>query len=366
MNILIFNWRDIKNPKSGGAEIVTMEHAKAWIKEGHVVYWFSPKFKNSKKEEDIDKVKVIRQGSMLSVFLYAMIYYLKNRKKIDIVIDQIHGIPFFTPLYVRKPKLVLIHEVAGPIWDFVFPFPINLIGKTVEPLFFKLYKKEMFWVPSNSTVQDLINLEIKKKNIRLIYCGINNKVLSKLPVKEKKLTFIFVSRVVKMKGADEVIKSFSIIRKEIKNSQLWIVGDCDQNYKKTLLKTIENNSISEYVKFFGRVPDVEKLKLMSRAHLLLHASIKEGWGIVVIEAASQATPAVVYNVGGLRDSVINDRTGIVVSSNSPDAMARSALQLTKDKDRYKKMQLNGLEWARSLDWEKSTKQSLELIKDVAR
>src|SRR3989344_1247979 len=46
MRVLILNWRDIKNPKSGGAEIVTLEHAKYWVKRGHNVTIFTP-FKNS-------------------------------------------------------------------------------------------------------------------------------------------------------------------------------------------------------------------------------------------------------------------------------------------------------------------------------
>src|SRR3989304_4913798 len=98
MRILILNWRDPKNPKSGGAEIVTLEHAKAWVKKGHKVTWFTSKFAGSKGTE------------------------------------KIHGIPFFTPLYVKKPKIAFIHEVANEIWNYMYSFPINKIGKSIEPI----------------------------------------------------------------------------------------------------------------------------------------------------------------------------------------------------------------------------------------
>src|SRR5258708_8108017 len=134
MKILILNWRDIKNPESGGAEIVTMEHAKAWIKNGHSVTWLASAFKDSAKEEIINSVRIVRRGNWITVFLLAPFFYFFSKQKYDLVIDEIHGIPFFTPLYVRKPKIAFIHEVASNIWDYMYPFPINKIGKITERL----------------------------------------------------------------------------------------------------------------------------------------------------------------------------------------------------------------------------------------
>ena len=109
MNILILNWRDPKNPKSGGAEIVTLEHAKAWIKSGNTVTWFTSKFSGAKNEEKIDGVNIVRRGNFITVYLLAPFFYLSRQSSreggFDLVIDEIHGLPFFTPLYVRKPKI---------------------------------------------------------------------------------------------------------------------------------------------------------------------------------------------------------------------------------------------------------------------
>lgn len=365
MNILILNWRDIKNPKSGGAEIVTMEHAKGWVKNGYDVTWLTSNFANGKKEEIIEGVKIIRKGTSVSIYLIAPFHYLFNRKKYDIVIDEIHGIPFFTPLYVKKLKIALIHEVANEIWDYMYPFPINKIGKFSEFFYFKCYRNIQFWVPCESTVRDLEKYGIKRERSRIVICAITNKSLERPPVKkEKGPTFIFVSRVVKMKGVEDVIKAFAEITKFKKNSKLWIVGDGDGKYINTLKTLIEKRNIQNEVKFFGKVSEEKKLELMRRAHLLLHASIKEGWGLVTVEAASQGTPSVVYNVAGLRDSVLDNKTGIVIDINSPESMARNALSLLDDKAKYKKLQINGLKWAKSLNWDKAVSQSLNLINYV--
>ncbi len=71
MKILILNWRDIKNPNGGGAEILTHELAKGWVKSGHNVTQFSSSFKGSKPQEIIDKVKFARKGSWWNVHIFA-------------------------------------------------------------------------------------------------------------------------------------------------------------------------------------------------------------------------------------------------------------------------------------------------------
>ncbi|PIY94089.1 MAG: hypothetical protein COY68_03655 [Candidatus Levybacteria bacterium CG_4_10_14_0_8_um_filter_35_23] len=364
MNILILNWRDPKNPKSGGAEIVTMEHAKAWAEKGHSVTWFTSSFTGSKKLETIDSVNIVRRGNYLSVILRAPFYYLFSGQKFDVVVDEIHGLPFFTPLYVRVQKIAFIHEVADEIWDYMFPFPVNKVGKSIEPLYFKLYHKVKFWTDANSTIADLEKYGINKKNCIAIPCPIKKTSLLKLVAKEKNPTFIFVSRVVKMKGIEEVIRAFFYILRDLRDAQLWIVGDGEKSYVEELKETMMSYSISPKVKFFGKVSEIKKYELMRRATILLHASVKEGWGLVVLEAASQETPSVVYPVTGLRDTVKDGKTGIVIKENNPKEMAKQAVALVKDKKRYNKLQKNGLKWAKSLTWEKATRQSEALLKKV--
>ncbi len=364
MNILILNWRDPKNPKGGGAEIVTLEHAKGWIKNKHTVTWFSSEFAGCAPTESINGVKVVRRGNFLTVYLYAFFYYLFSGNKFDLVVDEIHGLPFFTPLYVRKPKIAFIHEIADEIWDYMFPFPISFIGKKIEYLIFMFYKNIKFMTASESTKLSLEKAGIKRSNITVVISGLMDKPVTKLPKKEIVPTFIFVSRVVKMKGIEEVVRTFFHILKEIKNANLWIVGDGDVKYVNSLKKMMKSYSIASKVKFFGHISNAKKLELMRKANVLLHASVKEGWGLVVIEAASQGTPSVVYNVGGLRDSVINGETGVVIKKNTPQEMAREAIDLINNKELYLRYQKNGLKRAKNLKWQAAVKQSTNLIESV--
>ncbi len=361
MNILILNWRDTKSPISGGAELVTLEHAKRWVAEGHKVTWFASRYPGLQKEEVIDGISIVRRGGALGVYIFAPFFYLFSGQKFDVVIDEIHGIPFFTPLYVKKPKIAFIHEVAGEIWDFMYPFPVNILGKLIEKFFFLFYKNTQFWTVSDSTKKDLETMGIPQKHITIIPNGLHIEKIG-IVKKEENPTFIFVSRLVKMKGIERVLKAFEIIVQDTPKAKLWIVGTGKKDYVRFLKSKVVH--LGSTITFWGRVSEEKKLELMGKAHLLLHASVKEGWGLVVVEAASQGTPAVVYNVNGLRDVVKNGVTGIVLQQNSPEEMAKESLQLLQDTKTYKKYQENGLTFTKNLSWDKVATRSLELLKSL--
>lgn len=367
MNILILNWKDIKHPTSGGAEIVTFEHARRWIKAGHSVTWLSSSFKNAAKKEIIDGIEVNRFGNIYQIYLYAPFFYLFGGRKFDFVIDEVHGIPFFTPLYVRKPTLVLIHEVAGEIWNYMYSFPFNYLGHALERFYLFLYRNKDFWTDCNATIDELVSFGIKRRACVSIPCPSNALVIDKPVDKKEPLTFVSVSRIVKMKGIEEVIKAFALINQKFPNSKLLIIGGGEKKYINFLKKEIvSKNNISKKVEFMGYVDDKEKLSILRKSFLLLHASVKEGWGIVVIEAASQSTPSVVYDVPGLNESVKNNLTGVVLRKNSPEEMANAVFRLIGQKNTYRKYQKNCLKWAKSLNWDNESKRSLKLINRIIK
>lgn len=322
MRILILNWRDIKNPQSGGAETLTYEMAKRWVKWGHQVTQFSAAFPGGKSEEVIDGVKIIRRGSpdvrslSVSVHLVAFWFYQKYFKgKFDVVINEIHGLPFFTPLYVKEKKVVLICEVAREIWDHVFSFPWNWIGRLIEKFYFKIYKKTPFLTISSSIKKDLLRSGIAKDQIKILPMGVSLVPLPDNIKKEEVPTLIFIGRLSQMKGINDGIKAFRLVQK--------------------------------------RFP---------QAHVLIHPSVREGWGLVVIEANAMNTPAVVYNVPGLRDSTKNGVTGLICVQNTPENLAKNVIKLLKDKSLYKTLQRNAHQWSKNFTWDKTAKECLRFLK----
>lgn len=365
MNILILNWRDVRHPKSGGAEIVTMEHAKGWVSAGHTVTWLTAHYDGAKKDELYKGIQILRRAGPWTIYFFVPIFLIRHRHKFDVIVDEAHGFPFFTPLFTHTPVIIFIHEIAGEIWDYMFSFPKNYIGKTLENLYFYLYHNCMFWTDAQSTVDELSLRGIPKSQCTAIPCPIiERRTPGGSRGKEKDPTFIFVSRVVRMKGIEEVIKAFSFIYRVRPDAKLWIVGGGETTYVAELKRMIQEYGVSKQVAFFGRVSDNTKFMLMSRAYLLLHASVKEGWGLVVLEAASVGTPSVVYNVSGLKDVVKDGRTGIVIHDNSPQRMAKESLEILKDHHRYSWLQKNGYSWVKSLTWPSAIGSSLRLLNEA--
>ena len=366
MNILILNWRDLKNPRGGGAERVTHEHAKAWVKAGHRVIQFSSYFKGALFSEMVDGVKIIRRGSHFTVHLWAFFYFLSGRfGKIDLVVDEFHFIPFFTPVYARKTKILgFIHEVAKNVWFSNLPFPLALLGFVLEPFFFLFYKKTPFITVSPSTKRDLVQFGIPEKQVRVILNGIECQPLGKIPQKGKKPTILFVGYLSKDKGVRDAIVAFSRIARVLPQTKFWVVGRGEERFVKKLKKKANNLGLSKKIKFWGFVSERQKLDLMKRVHVLVNPSQREGWGLVVIEANAMGTPVVGYNVPGLRDSIQDKRTGILTKKNNPEEMAKEVVKLIKDKKLYQTLQKNALSWSKKFTWEKATKESLELIEEM--
>jgi len=361
--ILILNWRDIKNPKSGGAEIVTFELAKNWVKQGIYVAVFSAAFPGSKKEEEIDGVKIFRKGRAWSVHFWAWCFYKKYLQgKFNIVIDEINTIPFFTPLYVLpEKKLAFIHQLAREVWWYEFPFPLNIIGYLLEPLYLKIYKKTPIITVSESSKESLRKIGLKK--IQVIKEGVNFSPIDKLSQKENKPTFIYLGRINKSKRIEHIIEAIKIARQKFPEIKLDIVGRSQPNYQKKLLKKIKKLELDKNIDFWGYVDEEDKKRLLARAWALLMTSVREGWGLVINEANALGTPAIVYNVPGLRDSVNNNLNGLIIENPNPLNLANTLSHFIKDINLRERLIRNALKQKR-ITWIEVSEQALKIIRNI--
>lgn len=359
MDILIYNWRDIKNPAAGGAEVVTHEIAKRLVLKGHKIILFTAAFAGCISNETIDGVEIIRSGGRFAVYLKAEQYYKKHAGEFDIVVDEINTRPFLTPKFVTDgtPIIALIHQLAREFWFYETPFPINWIGYNIlEDRWLKNYIDIPTITVSQSTKNDLIDLGFK--DITIISEGINFKPLPDIPEKEKEPTLIFVGRMGRAKLPDHVMKAFTHIKKSIPDAKLWMVGDGKMR------KKLEENK-PEDVTFFGYVDGNKKHELMSRAHAILVPGVREGWGLVVTEANALGTPAVGYNVHGLRDSIRDGQTGLLCEPN-PEAMADIAVRLLQDDTLREGLSENALAWAGVFDWDRTAEEFMKAIEGNSR
>jgi glycosyltransferase involved in cell wall biosynthesis len=343
IRILWFNWRDIKNPDAGGAEVFTHELMQRLVKKGYRMTLFASHFSGALKSEKIDDVDIIREGGKYTVYHKAKGYYKKNKNSYDIVIDEINTRPFLTPKFVKKPILALIHQLAREFWFHETYFPLNYVGYYyLERKWLSFYKDIPTITVSNSSKEDLQKMGLRK--IYIIPEGISVSPLPEVRQKESAPLVIFLGRLKKAKLPFHAIQAFALIKQTIPDARMYVIGD---GY---LRKKLEKARINDII-FFGRVKNELKYELLSKAHILLVPSVREGWNLAVTEANAMGTPVVAYDVPGLRDSVINGETGILVKDKSPRYLAKAAIYLLKDRNLLNKYSCNALSFSRQFSWD---------------
>ncbi len=356
MKILIFNWRDITHPEAGGAEVYIHEIGKR-LAEKHEVTLFCGEYSGCEKESAIDGIKIIRKGGRYGIYLWAPLIYLsKLRKKYDIIIDCENGIPFFTPLFVHEPKICVMHHVHKDVFDIEMPFYIAWLGNFLEEHLMPLvYRDTEFVAVSPSTKKEMINIGIDKEKIRTVFNGMNGQFAPDFNKKKENL-IVYVGRIKKYKQIDHLIRAFRIVKDKIPNSELVIAGRGDFSEIEELS---EGSGLK--LKLYNEITEKEKLDLLQKARIFVTTSMKEGWGITVIEANRCGTPAIAYDVPGLRDSIRNNETGLLVKPGDIEDFANAITKVLEDDNIRDKLNIGALNWSKKFDWDKSTKELEKII-----
>jgi glycosyltransferase involved in cell wall biosynthesis len=346
MRILWFNWRDLRNPEAGGAEVYTHQVMKRLAKRGHEMTLFTSRFKDCQLNENINGVEILREGNKYTVYKEAKNYSKAYENHYDLMIDEINTRPFFIPQFVREKRVIaLIHQLAREFWFYETKFPLNYIGYYyLEKKWLSNYKDIVTLAVSDSTKIDLEELGFKR--IFIVPNGLNVTPLSNTKEKEANPTVVFMGRLKKAKLPDHALEAFSIIKREIHDARMWVIGD---GYFREKLESFERKDVT----FHGYISNEKKYELLSRAHIILVPGVREGWGQVVTEANAMGTPAIGYDVPGLRDSIRHGETGITIIEKTPPAMAQQAISLLKDPDRLSKYSRNALEFSRQFSWDKT-------------
>lgn len=341
---------------------MVQKHFEYWAAHGYEVSQVTSWFPGLAREEVINGVKTYRRKRRRYLWVFGWYYFLKIfGGKADLVVDQFHGLPYFSPIWFWGPKIAVIHEVPGIIWDKTFPFPINIFGKLLDFINLLFYRFVHVWTISDSTRDDLIRYGVPKKNLQIIYNGANLDPLLKVPEKYPELTLLSVNRLSRMKRIEDIIDAFALMVKQEPKAKLIIVGWAQGAYPEFLGERAKKLGVESKVEFTGYVSSSEKTKLYQKSHFLLHTSVKEGWGMVVIEGNTQGTPTIGYNVGGLRDSIKEGVNGLLTSQNNPQEVASLVLQTWRDRGRYQKLCKTSLEYSKDFPWEKFLKQGLEMV-----
>lgn len=368
MKILIFNWRDLRHTWAGGGEIYIFEQAKRWAKMGHEITVFCGQDfeKNLPSFERIDGIKIYRRGGRYSLYFWAAWYYLiRFRGKTDIVIDVENGIPFFTPLFCKVPKIAYVYHVHGNQFFYELPFLVNYIGFIVERYIFPLlYRSTQIIAISKTTRKQLAEIGFHDKNINVIYSGINKFTdhPKKTNNKFSDPTVLYLGRIKKYKRVDLLIKIFPKIINKVPNARLIIAGWGTE--ASNIANLVMKSPLRRKISLMGPVSEGEKKSLLSKSWVFVNPSIGEGWSIAVIEANQHGTPAVGFNVSGLAESIRDKKTGLLAKNQNE--LIEKICEILKNNILREKLSVNSTQWANSFSWDRSARESLNILETVRR
>lgn len=338
MKIIWFSWKDISHPQAGGAENVSWQIMQRLVKDGHQVRLVTARYGGSSNKQMVDGVEIFRTGDRFSVYLRAMFLFKRHMASWpDLLVDEMNTIPFGVGFYSRKKRLLLTYQLARKVWFYQMPFPISLIGYALEPfyLFLLSLRYRVVLTESDSTRQDLAKYGFNKKNIKTFRVGINIKPLQLLEQKKNLNKVLVLGAIRPMKRTLSAVKGFELARDQNPSLTLTLAGDNTGRYGSKVANYIARSRHGDAVQMLGKVSAEERLTLMRQAALVVVTSTKEGWGLVVTEANSQGTPAIAYNVDGLRDSIKDQETGMLVSSGDAAALGKAINEIVENKVQYR-------------------------------
>jgi glycosyltransferase involved in cell wall biosynthesis len=357
------NWRDLRNPDAGGAEVHLHEILKRLAAEGHEVTCFASGFEGGAAEETYDGIRVLRAGRWFDAN-YAVLRRVRaflRAHPCDLVIEDINKIPFFLPLVAPTRGVAVVPHLFGAT---VFRETNPLFASYVylwERLIPAVYRKCRFVVISASTKTDLIGRGIGAERIDVVLCGLDHdayRVVGGLE-RESVPTIVHFGRMRKYKSIDLVIRAFARVREALPSARLLVIGDGPE--RENLIRFARGLGLGESVEFPGAVSTSDLVGVLNRAHLFINASPKEGWGLTVIEANACGLPVVASRRPGLQDSVKDGETGYLVEYGDVEGFARRSIELLTEPATWQRMSAAALAWARSLTWDRTGREMRDIF-----
>jgi glycosyltransferase involved in cell wall biosynthesis len=363
VRILVLNWLDRENPQSGGAELHLHEIFGRLVARGHDVDLLCSGWKDAPRRTTLDGIDVHRVGSRYTFQFFAHRYYRRHlaSRGYDVVIEDLNKAPLYTPLWGIEHPVALVHHLFGATgFREANPALASVVWLAERPIG-RVYRGVPFQAVSESTARDLVARGVSRSQIRVIYNGVNTEFLTPdYSLRSSDPRFLYVGRLKRYKGIDIVVRGFAGISDD--NATLDIAGTGD--FRPALEKLVSELGLQKRVQFLGFVTEETKVTLLRRAWASVLASPKEGWGISNIESAACGTPVIASNSPGIRDSVVDGETGMLVPHGDVTAMTAAMQRLIASPSLVRTMGEAGRRFAEGFSWDKAADNTISHLEEV--
>lgn len=354
--IKVVAWRDLDDPEAGGSELHAAEVLRRWAAAGLAVTQRTSAVHGKPELTSRDGYSVVRCDGRYRVFANVLREGLRSsQSEFDAVVEIWNGMPFFSPLWFRGPRSVWLHHVHGEMWQMTLPGLLGRIGWFIEKRFAPLFYKGTEIATLSASSEHEIHERLGLRRTTVVPPGISD-FYSTGGQRSPHPTVVAVGRLVPVKRFDLLIREFVAARAMVPEAQLIIVGE--GYLRGELEELIEKLDASGFVSLMGRVSDIELRELYQSAWLVASASLREGWGMSLTEAAACGTPAVATNIAGHRDAVADGVSGYLVAD---DHIGSIIAKVLSDSRLRQSLASGAEEHAKSLTWDQTALRLFQLL-----
>jgi glycosyltransferase involved in cell wall biosynthesis len=351
-HVVFLNWRDTANPEGGGSEVFVEQMARGLVGLGYRVTIVCAAHDQAPSDEIKDGVRFVRRGNHATV--YPKGWWMAARRRlgvVDVFVDVQNGVPFFARLTGRTPVIVLVHHVHKEQWQVVFPGLRGRIGWFVESqLARRVFTGSQYVAVSQATRAELVRLGVRARDIAVVHNGSPDSV----PVGSERSSTALVctlGRLVPHKQVEHAIDAVAELLPKRSDLRLMVVGS--GWWEEELRAHVRDRGLEGIVTFTGHVDEAAKHELLAQSWVLALPSLKEGWGLVVSEAAQHAVPTLAYrSAGGTVESVVEGVTGLLADDR--DDFVAKLSRLVEDTGYREKLGDGAQRRASNYTWEHAT------------
>jgi glycosyltransferase involved in cell wall biosynthesis len=365
VRIAFLNWRDSTHPEGGGAEKYAETVCEGLARVGHDVTLLCAAHGDAPAEELRDGVRVLRQGGRMGVYgasLRRLVALERAEGRFDVVVDTQNGVPFWAARVTRTPVVVLVHHVHREQWPIVFGPVASRVGWVLESRIApRALRGQQYVAVSERTREELTQLGVPSGAISIIHNG-TEPPLSTSVTRHPEPRIVVLGRVVPHKRVEHALEVVRRLAERHPTLRLRVVGD--GWWRDRVSEQAQALGVADRVDLLGHVDEVTKHSELASAWVALAPSVKEGWGLSVVEAASHGTPTVAYEAaGGLSESIVDGRTGLLVTDLA--AMTEAVDGLLRDPAARAALGTAAVEHSRDFTWARTVEAWESLLTDRA-
>jgi glycosyltransferase involved in cell wall biosynthesis len=346
----VLAWRDLVDIEAGGSELHAAKILAIWAEAGLDVTMRTSYAQGHPYEGTRDGYRIVRKHGRFMVFPTAVVAeLLGSHGPRDGIVEIWNGVPFLTPLWATGPKIAFVHHVHRDMWDMVLEDKLATAGKFFEHRIAPpLYRRMPVVTLSESSRREMIDyLGLRPGQITVVPPGIDERFCPGDEPKSPTPLVVSVGRLMPSKRFDDLLRVTAEVKRSVPDLQLVIVGD---GYERPALEEqIAELDAHDWVRLAGRVSDEELLSLYRRAWAVASASIAEGWGMTLTEAAACGTPSVATDIAGHRDSVAPGLSGLL--AKDARALTEQLVGVLTDQTLRAELSAGALAHAATLTWD---------------